>query len=562
MQNSYTNNRDGLETQPRTVGKTAALLLAAAFFASSASASYWTGMTWQAPFNPENTGMPAHLATASSADVDFTVDLSDINGNNITLQRKLASEDSWSNVSETVTDTDWIYSGGSGNQDLEGNEIVFPGRQETDLLSEGEQVTYSIDGNEHTVTFYDGIESSPDEADISIDGSDTTLYEGEAAFVDGQYIRIDFISICDGCDDAVSLALEDDSYSLSQDRYEYRVFYKGYGYSKPIYFDINSAGSGLNVPYVENVSFSDYGRVFDFQTGDGVAPGSTMYVTVKQQEGDRFNLTLRDRDQSRNIQEVDVSGDGILNTIYSSIIDSTLGIFSDGAILQGTDTYVIPFQMTSETSFLSKQDNKYSFGFKVEESSGFRDTATYTVNTSGTNSPPSIDAVEGSCDLSSWSNLSSFDSSFQCLRYIRVTATDQNDETLFAQMNLTEVYDQVQRSRFNDSYGYHIKNGSNYIFNLSKSEVPTSSINESGDWEAEFTVSDGSQTVSETVQWSVPWGTAEVDVLKPANPITVLDNESFSFDFRVTCSGGPECFNENETWKLFPDPQSTGGVFS
>jgi hypothetical protein len=72
-------------------------------------------------------------------------------------------------------------------------------------------------------------------------------------------------------------------------------------------------------------------------------------------------------------------------------------------------------------------------------------------------------------------------------------------------------------------------------------------INDSGEFLLNLTCLDNtSNSKFGNFSWTVPWGTLNSDLISPTNNINILQNNSFNFTSRVTCSGG-ECGDINAT---------------
>lgn len=525
------------------------------------TASYTNDIKWDQPFNPEASDMPLHFDSGSN-NIDFQIVVNDFTNNiqNASLYRKKTSESSFSKVESTVVKDDWGHGQSSGNEDISADEINFPGESSTLTVSEGGSQTVTIDGTEHTietVNVYDS--NSPPSADIRIDGVlYDPLYTGEGIYVDGKYIRIRGVLTT-----SVYFQLEDKSINLNDGNYEYRAKYNG-GLTEEIVFDVNP-NDGFNVPYLKNVSVEG-NRLFDFTTGT-VSTGSSIEAVVKQNEGDSFNVTLVDDSTGSEVLEYQFNGSGGLTSAYNSILEGTLGVFTDVSGFQNSDLAKVSFSVPQGSDLLSTDASNYDFSIDVEDlgSSITRNGVTYNVDTSGVNDAPSIDRVQG-FDGVSWKNITEFTGSFESLTEIRVKASDNNNDQLYASLNLTQLYDNQERqvetsSGFNyDERVVASSNSEYYVWDVSDNSFPTTEINESGSWRVEAFVSDGSKNDSVTREWSVPFGDVNFELLNPITDINIFQNETFEFKYRVTCSGGPECVNQNESLNVWPDPVQAGGL--
>lgn len=525
------------------------------------TASYTNDIEWDQPFNPEASDMPVHFDSGSS-NIDFQIVVNNPTNSiqNASLYRKTTSEDSFSKVESTVVKDDWGHGQSSGNEDLSADEINFPGESSTLTVSEGGSQTVTIDGTEHTietVTSYSG--NSPPSADIRIDGVlYDPLYTGEGIFVDGKYVRIRGV-----LSSSVYYQLEEDSINLNDGNYEYRAKYNG-GFTEEIVFDVNP-NDGFNVPYLKNVSV-DSNRLFDFTTGT-VSTGSSIEAVVKQNEGDPFNVTLVDDSTGEEVYEYRFNGSGSLRSAYNYLLESSLGVFTDVSGFQDSSLTKVSFLPSQNSDLLSTDASNYDFSIDVEDldTTNKRNGVTYNVDTSGTNDAPNIERIEG-FDGSSWKNITEFTGTFESFTRIRVEASDNNNNQLYASLNLTQLYDNQERQVETETLNNYDEsqdassNSNYYIWDISDNSFPTTEINESGSWRVEASVSDGSKNDSLTREWSVPFGDINVELLNPITDINIFQNETFEFKYKVTCSGGPECVNQNESIKAWPDPVQAGGL--
>ncbi|MFB6226290.1 MAG: hypothetical protein ABEJ02_02975 [Candidatus Paceibacteria bacterium] len=464
------------------------------------------------------------------------------------MQKKLASDTSWTNVSETFTDTDWVHTG-SGNSDLQSTEVVFPGVKSSVFQDENTRKTYTIGGTEVTVNITDIRDSSPDEIDVKINGGSTkTYYPGEAVYVNGNYIRFaDIVSVSAGTY-AAELNVLDDDYSLSTGHYEYRLYYKNQGFSKPLYFAIN--GDGDTIPYVKKVEVNG-NEVFDYGKYTGISRLSGVVSKVHVKDPESYKVFLSNQD---------LSGDYGYSVDYKDGVFSYLDYLRDTAFaifFNGPDR---DFRFENETLNLYEtlgESENFRLYIKEVSDGDVRSTAVYnTVTTSNSKDisgkPFNVTGIEGF--NGSWHPVTSFETGWENITKFRA----QLNTSVKYPLGELKIYNDYDLEKKIDNLHVERDNSTSTVIFNSSEQV----IDDSGKWNVSVWV-ETNDAYNDTYysSWTVPWGDASVDVLKPANPITVLDNETFQFDLRVSCSGGPECFNENETWKLWPDPRPVSGVF-
>jgi len=519
------------------------------------------------PFSNSDT-MPQHFSSGSSINFRVFVESSfHENAEGFDLYRKKAGDTAWNNIESQNIQSQWTHGSFSTDADFAA-WYYFPDKtSEQVTLNEGDSSTITCDGQEVQIAANTITDSSPGETTLEIGGTTYSIFEGEYLELPGcsGVVRAEEI----GSFPFVELQLYYRSVSPSDGHYRYKASIDTTGgdiyHSESIYFDVSGFNND-NYPYIEKVEMGGQ-RIYDFQSLSGISPGETVYVDVIEREGDAYNVTLEDRGSGLDIQRQKVNQDGSLEDLYSAALDFFIDPFVDTSSLKGDNSKRLAFKITPEERDsgvdLFGQDGTYSFGFSISDQGRVlsRKSLDYTLTTDGTAYAPNITAVEGSGDCSTYSPLSSFDSS-QPLNCIRVTATDQDTEELFVGLNLTEEYDNVDRNKYEVlSANWDTRSGDQYIFNLSKIDVPTDSINASGTWTASVKASDSITSDNETVSWNVPWGQLRVERVSPVSvPFSVYDNESFSNSYRISCGGGPECVNQNESVQLQWDPFQVGGV--
>ena len=524
--------------------------------------------------------MPVHYGsgTTPSFEVELNQDFSN-NPDDIRWYRKQASDTSWTEIESESLQPEWDHNNGkSSDADYSADTFFLEDEGSLLTLNEGESQTVTVDGSE--VTFeasgiYPG--NNPPGVLLTIGGTEYVIVEGEYIEVNGVPVRADTITEDDVGNQRVELTSYNEEDNPADGQYDYRVVAQtnpsDLYYSQPLFFDISSLNNN-NAPYIENVTINSQ-SIYDFESLSGIDPGATVRADVIEREGDAYNISLVDRTGSFDdkVQTVSVNSDGTVEDVYSVVLDFFFDPFFDTGGLKGDNSNRVAFKILPKEREnaidLFDINGTYDFGFRVvDENFDERKTADFTLTTDDTVLQPNITAIEGSGDCSTYSTLSGFDTR-QPLNCIKVTATDSNDDDLFVALNLTEVYDAVDRNKYSTlANNYHQKNGDEYIFNLSKIDVPTNEVNASGKWRAEAIASDGLSNDTKTVSWNVPWGNLNMEMVEPSNDFSILRNGSFGMDLRLTCSGGPECVNQNESTSVFWDPKpvekssSLPGVFS
>lgn len=557
-QKNFLGMADGLESQ-LSLRKTTILTATLLILVSLSSAAYSNELEWQQPFNPDSTPMPAHFDN-NNGELEFIIqDQRDsITFVDYTLQRKTADQKSWSTLHNTDSQVQ-SHGSVSSDADLPADRVVFPGNQGSFTISStGNETTATINGRETTVGWTGYTTGPPEQMTVVVDGTSYTVFEGEGIQENGHYLRFSLVQISQSDYDLL-VYNSDPTITHSSDQYEYRVIHQNTDrYSKPIYFDV-STSDGFNIPYVENVTV-DNNLQYDFVTG-AVSPQSTVSAVVRQQESDNYNITLEDRSQGTDIETATVES-GTVSNIYSEALSTFFGGFTDTAGFTGENLDKVSFNAQG-ADLLSQEAQTYNYGFTLEDFDGTltRNTADYTVDTSGTNDAPNITAVEGFTG-STWKPVENFDTYGETFEEIRVTVDDANNDLVAVNVNLTEVYDgTVRESNVGEGYNFDEKNGDQYIYYLNNSQVPTSEINDSGTWRVDVQTDDGGKTDSETRSWSVPWGDLTVKQVAPTNDVTLNLYEEFTWQVKVGCSRG-ECVNENESLRVWPDPFSLDGIES
>lgn len=512
--------------------------------------------------------MPESYSSGSSINFEILADSSfHENADSFTLYRKSSLDSSWTEWENQNIQSQWRHTTSSSDADFPAWTYLPDKTDQSITLNNDESKTVSCDG-EIQIEATDINDSTVGMIDLQIGGTAYTIFEGEYLGLPGcdGYIRAEEV----GSFPYVELQLYYPDLNPSDGSYRYKAVFEDtngdFYHGDSIY---TTVGYSLEAPYIENVTYED-NRIYDFKSDSGLKPGGTIYVSVKEFDSDDYVVTLEDRTGSTttDIHRANIT-DGELKNSYDIVVDFFLDPFFDASPLKGENSAVVPLRLSSEAlkeSSIFQQDGSYEVGFRINEIDGStilsditaqRQSPTYSVTTDGTSFAPNITSVGGSPDCSSYQSLSSYDFVAKDLSCIRVEVTDSDDDRVFVDMNLSAEYDNKTFNSYETlGYGNDQKNGHYYIFNLSKIDVPLSKINESGEWTAEFEASDGINNDTETVSWSVPWGSLQVERVSPSSvPFSVFDNETFLNSYRISCSGGPECVNQNESVQLAWDPK-------
>jgi len=425
---------------------------------------------------------------------------------------------------------------GSKTYTQEESVQIYPEYENTDYyigtasstigLSEGQSSTFTIDGDEHTIELVSVNEYSdgPEIVGYKVDaGTLQTRDEGEYFSIDGHWIWIYDASSPGSADFEIIEPITMPQYESS-----YRVKY-GSRYSNPIYTSVHDT---WETPVITKAR-SDGKRIYDFNRTGGIAPTSTISGQVYQREGDDYNVSLYD---NSNGLVAYANTNGSADNVYVNVVKDTfydLGeVFLD---LDQQNTLQFP---TAGSSLLEASDQNDDFYFKIEDidDGQSRLTHVYQTHTSGTNDAPNITGIEG-FNGSSWKDLTQFQSFNESLDRVRIQVEDQNNEFHQAQLYLEDQYDTNIRANWSTD---HSISGDYYTWNISNR------TDDSGDWVAKFNVTDGDKYDSETVNWSIPWGSLSVQnftVNGSTSSTTVTTEDSFYVNATLHCEGG-ECASE------------------
>lgn len=558
------------------------------------------------PFSASNSNQPKHFSSGSDIEGWATIDWSlfDDNLDERVWMRKNAGDRTFTeHESRTIFNgvnvndkTRWTH--GQVSDPASNNADVYPANRvylDDDnseiILDDGESKTITVNGNEHTFSIEtDGVTtccSSSDiwDTDLTVDGTQyQNLYPGEYVQIPGENEVVRVHKIVEGAStDYLELGFYDTTKDPADGNYEYKL--KGVKengdevHSRRIYFDVGSS-DGNNIPYVEEVRV-DGKEINYLEDATGIAPGSVLEVDVAELESDNFNASLYDAFDSTPVNYLEakyLSNESQITSYTDQFLDQTLGIYFDVSGFQNPNTITVPFKLTPEQvdesgGFLGTVDGSYQVGFELEDldTFGVRRTPDYGITTDLQPGQPVIEKIQGSKYCENYKNITEFKGgSLDC---VKVVVSDSDSEDHYVELNLTQEYDGVKHVKNTEPYSnYDIKNGTNYIFNVTKeganefdensSRVPLSYIDDSGNWSVSAYVSDGVLNDTKSYTWSVPWGNIEIDVVQPSNtPFSVLDNETFTNSYNISCVGGAECVNQNETLSFYWDPKSYSNNF-
>jgi len=534
-------------------------------------------INWERPFTPDNGNMPQTYGSGASVPLEIRLDLDyQQSADGISWYRKKIGQQTWTQVESQNVKEQWKHGLDSNEGEFTPTTYFFDKNTADDIsVDQGASITKTVDGQEVQFSVQNvDADSTPRTASVEVGGIDYNgIYAGEYTIPpnvgteDGPYFRIEEIQNFAGGDPYVRFVEYTPYTSPNDGNYRYKAVSEtdsGDRYhTESIYFYVTDVVN-QNAPYIEEITAQGDNtyRLYDFFSSDSINPGTTLNVTVVQQEDDPYNITLVDRSTGQEIQEIKASDAGI-DTLYSDAVGGTLEILGfDASFVQGQNKIVIPFKLTKEGNqqydFLNTQDSNYQLGFKIEDlqSVKTRESLTYEVNTSGSNPAPTIDSIQASPDCSSYTQFSSY-SQYSTISCVKVDYSDANSDTEYAAINITQLYDnQVRESYSSVNYQYSKKSGSSFIFNLSEIDTPTDSLNESGKWQIEAEVSDGLNTDTSTSTLQVPWGDLSVVRERPSSvPFSLYDNETFMNSYSLRCGGGPECVNQNRSVTLAWDPR-------
>lgn len=519
-------------------------------------------MEWIDPFDPSTTSMPEHYSSGTTLEPKIRLEDSLVGNDPGQLEwyLKKAGEDSWSGIYSPEIKERFhhgeTYS--SGTAVFDANTYLLD-EGDSFTLGEGESETVTIDGNDHEFSA-DDIRSSnnPPEVTYSIDGIAEGAYVGEYnGPVENYYIRVTDIVEPDVGDEYIELTLYDPILDEPDDSYELKAVAETdqdeYYHSEELFFNIGGA-EDESLPIVEKLEYEGK-ELSTIKQTSGVKTGGQLTATISNPEKDDLTVNLIDRLAGEKVQSANVN-DNYIESIVQSVVNKVFGFFyEDQQLTQGGDTVEIPFKITDETDLLTILNDNSEIGLEVvDQNDGTRRTVNYPVFTDQANSAPSINGIYANSDCgSNWDPISSFDSDTKNLECAAVEASDPDGDGLFVNLQLENQYDNIIYYRTQSDYGGSSqKQGDYYIFNLSSTGL--GKINESGTWTANATADDGLSTDDYSTSWQVPWGDLNVEMTQPDTDFSVLNNESFDFNLKLTCSGGPECVNQNETVNVYWDP--------
>lgn len=477
---------------------------------------------------------------------------------------KDASATSYSEINTPEIKERFHHSSSSDTQAYESNVYLLDDDQSF-TVQEGNTQTITV--NEEEVTFENvdtQLSSSPSEVTFRIDGGLELGYMGEYFQVKGdcRYVRITDAFEDVSNDRFVEFTIYDACLSEPDGSYDLMAVAEtssgDFYHSQPIHFNFASV-DGTNIPYIKSLTY-DGQELSSLNSNSGLKVGDTVVVTVVKQESDPYNVSLVDRSSGQELFQGDVDKDGVLKYFRNTLVESVLGFYIDVAGFQSGDVAEIPLKLTPEqnedVNFLNTVNDSYQVGIKVEEDIGVRNSVTYSVETSESAAAPVVESIEASKFCNSYKPITEFDAEQNIVSCIKVTASDSDTPAsqLGVSLNLTHVYDNITYYETDSYSSYDSRNGNEYIFDTSNAQNYLGEFRESGAWKVTAKAEDGLNSDSLTRQWNVPWGDLAVEMVSPSSDITILNNESFSFDLKISCSGGPECVNQNESVTLYFDP--------
>ena len=520
--------------------------------------------------------MPAHFSSGSEIELVAKLDDSLVGNNpgDFDFYTKSASSTSYS-LFDGISIKERFHHGASksGNAVYAAN-VYMPDDGSTLQVYEGETVTFTVNGNEVTLEGeIVNLGNNPDEVTVRVDGTLKQVVMGEYLNVPGE--PNNYLRLTDTFDDlsngpTAEFTVTESGYSPSIGNYDLKAVAESdsgeFYHSDELHYDFRSS-DGFNVPYVKSLTY-DGKQLSSVSINSGIQIGDTLVATVVKQEADPYNVTLVDRGSGQELVSAQVDDNGFIQKFRDILLDVSLGYFIDVSGFQSGDTAEIPLKLTADQNdqvdFLNTVDGTYQVGVKIDEESRTRNTVDYSLQTDQNAAAPTVESIQASQDCSNFSPISSFDGEENLVTCIKVTASDSDTQasSLGVSLNLSNDYDSIQYFEADSYSTYSSRTGYEYVFDVSDADRFFTEFNESGSWTATAEVTDGLNTVSETVQWDVPWGDLMVEMVDPSSDISVLNNESFSMDLRVSCSGGPECVNQNESVNLYWDPVRKTGQAS
>lgn len=569
--NNNTNSKSGswLNVEKALLRFPLILLIITSMIISVNAANYEADSSqieWVEPFSPTTGNQPAHFQSGSDVPVGVKVkEPVDSSSGQVSFQLKDASGTSFSEIYSV--DIDDRFHHGSPGSDADYDPNVYLLHEENSItVQEGNSETVTVDGAEHVFEpFSVDPSNDPPLAGTYVDGDAQDLNLGDYNSVPNEpctYIRVTDVYSDVNDDNFVEYTFYNKCFSDDDGGYDLKavaeVNQDEFYHSEPIYFNFELA-DGLNTPYVDALSY-DGKELSSLNSNSEVSVGDTLVATVVKQEADPYNVTLVDRASGQQLTTAEVNSDGILQNFRDALLDVSLGLFIDVSGFQSGDVAEVPLKLTpeqnDEVDFLNTVNGSYQLGLEIEDPQGIRRTVDYSLQTDQSAAAPVVESIEASNDCSSYQPITSFDGESNPVDCIKVTATDSDTDAsqLGVSLNLTHVYDNITYYETSSYSNYDSRNGNEYIFDTSNAENYLGEFRESGGWTAKAQAEDGLNSDSLTRQWEIPWGDLAVEMVTPSSDITVKNNETFAFDLRITCGGGPECVNQNESVTLYFDP--------
>jgi hypothetical protein len=516
-------------------------------------------LEWVEPFQHDLSSMPVDYSSGEEPEVGIDFKKSSVNNpDEINYLYKKASDTGFTEVEQQPILSRYHHTD-SQNDATYDNTVYWYQDVDNIQVDEAQSKTFFVNGNEHTIFAEDII--GPNKVDIDYDGvSYNGLHIGES--IDADNGNEFTLVVDDITETTMYFEVFENKFEVGDGHYRLLARAKEDGqhqYNKPLYFETTNGGT---IPFIEKITYD--GKEIDHLNDiSNVKTGSEFRVFVRNRENDDFKIFLQDRESSTEIQSAQVN-DNFVETIVQEILNEPFPIwYEESQLTQGGDVVEVPFKVTSEDTYLLDQGVSHDIGLKIKQSDGTRLTPDYTITPDQSNAAPSIESIEwdDSCNTNNlFLNMSYLDSRTDNPECIAVKVNDPDTTGGHAvSLNITQNYDGVKHEYYTEtvaSLGDSDKvSGNTYLFEISNFLKPFNKISDSGTWTAAARVEETGNVDTKTVSWQVPWGDLKVDMVKPSTDLTRNNSDSFEMDLNISCSGGPECVNQNESTSLYWDPK-------
>lgn len=435
-------------------------------------------------------------------------------------------------------DSSQEYYLGSNPINTSGNVTLF---LDNDGFDNDKADTATVNGNEHTFEIHDVDEfGGADKCKIETDGNNNTYDEGDSYLVDGWAVWVDGCSTSNG-DDFINLEIMK-PYTFQNGNID-------------ILFTIEDQG-GTGVLDVKRGFYATNGNsknpavtfpkandtlINPFDTQSITTGASTSGYLLSEPTNDDWNVTLNRESDDKTFFRVEKKSGNLLLEGVRTGVENTLYLLG----IENNDNAT--FQMSPlSNGYLDQSNTQYEWYYEVEDSGvSVRRTASFTVDTTGSNSAPVIDGIEGDTG-NGWKNITDFNSYNETLNEIRVNYTDSN----FVYGNLSLKASYCNDVYFDESNKFNSSDGQIYwgITNSSKQRI----IN-SGNWTVSVNLTDGAEYANRTYNWEIDWGnpSQSLTVNGSSGNVDLEVNETTFWNSTVTDSQGRQisatCDSTNHT---------------